>query len=63
MQEKKFQMLGVANSDFTPIGIPEKYISCDFSAGSSMGTILGAVVGRPIAEIFLLLLECSCRML
>lgn len=49
---KKFQMLGVANSDFTPIGIPEKYISCDFSAGSSMGTILGAVVGRPIAEIF-----------
>jgi len=34
---KNFQMLGIANSDYRSIEIPDSYINCNFSAGTSLG--------------------------
>lgn len=45
---KDFQMLGVANSNYSGIEIPKSYISCDFSAGTYIGTTIAPILSLAI---------------
>lgn len=45
---KDFQMLGIANSDYRSIGIPDFYINCNFSAGTYVGTLISPILSLAI---------------
>lgn len=45
---KEFQMLGITNSDYRSIGVPEFYINCNFSAGTHIGTLISPILSLAI---------------
>lgn len=49
---KEFKMLGIANSDYRSIEIPEYYINCDFSAGTYAGTLIPPILSLAIGVGF-----------
>lgn len=52
---KDFKMLAIANGDYSPINTSDKYIYCDFSAGTNVGSavfpILPLVVGIGLQDV------------
>jgi len=49
---KEFQMLGIANSDYRSIDIPEFYINSNFSAGTNIGTLISPILSLAIGVGF-----------
>lgn len=45
---KNFQMLGIANSDYRSIEVPDKYIYYNFSAGTYIGTLFSPILSLTI---------------
>ena len=48
---KKFQMLGIANSDYSLHESPKYYLDCAFSAGSTLGGVVGGVAGSTLGSV------------
>lgn len=52
---ENFKMLAIANGDYSPISISDKYIYCDFSAGTNVGSavfpILSLIVGIGLQDV------------